>query len=218
MCFSANASFAAAGVIGAIGAATLLQRPAPREFAFAAIPIFFAAHQGIEGVVWLQIAAGEVSPALKAAWLFIAQIFWPIFTPLALLVMEDGPRRRQGLTALLAAGCVVSAAMARILLTQDYAVSVVHGNLRYATDLRIEVELVGLYVLTTVAPFLISGERFVMAQGATILCAAVVSELLFAHAAQSVWCFFAALASAFALAHIADATRTRRVSAPAVKI
>ena len=45
MCFSASASFIAAGVIGTIGVATLRHVREPRTLLFAAVPLLFAVHE-----------------------------------------------------------------------------------------------------------------------------------------------------------------------------
>ena len=44
MCFSAEADFVSAAVIGAIGVATLSQVEKPREIPLAALPLAFALH------------------------------------------------------------------------------------------------------------------------------------------------------------------------------
>lgn len=206
MCFSAAASFTAAAALVVIGAATLAQRPAPRLLPFAAIPLIFAAHQAIEGFIWLSMNAGASPPgALVAAYLVIAQVLWPAYTPLAVLAFEHGRRRRQALAALAVAGLFVSGVLAYVLVNHPYTVSVTEHGLRYATTRGIETQFVGLYVLTATAPFLISRWRYVLAFGITVLVGSMVTELFFFRAAASVWCFFAAIASVFAALHVRQA-------------
>lgn len=203
MCFSAAASFTAAAVIGAIGAATLAQKPEKRRFAFALIPLVFAAHQTIEGFVWLSLGGGVAPPgALVAAYLFFAQIFWPTFTPFSVLLFECGERRRWALWILLAAGVFVSGAMVFILVQHDYAVTIVNHSLRYATNHEFEARLSGLYLVTTTAPFLIARHRYVMAFGGAVLFGSIITQMFFYETAASVWCFFAALSSVFVFLHI----------------
>lgn len=217
MCFSAAASFAASGGLAAAGAATLALRPPLRALPFAAIPAIFALHQAIEGMIWLETGAGEaVAPALKLSWLVIAQILWPSYIPLAVLLMERaGRRRRQALAALLVAGLIVSGAFLAILIRHDYSVVVAHGNLRYATDLAVEKEIAGLYILAATAPLLLSGRRFVLLFGVAVLTGSVVTQLFFAHAGPSVWCFFAAISSVFVYLHMRELAQERaRLSPP----
>lgn len=202
MCFSAPASFAAAAIIVVAGGATLLQRPARSELAFAAIPLIFAAHQTIEGFIWLSVIKGESPPdVLVGAYLFIAKAWWPAYAPLSILLFERGRQRRQGLVALFLAGAVVSVHVSGQLLRQEYSVEAVANGLRYASG-DVEDPVVGLYVLTTVAPFLMSRHRYVFAFGIAVLFGAVATELFFSHAGASAWCFFAAMASLFVFLHI----------------
>lgn len=214
MCFSATASFAAAGGLALVGAATLLERPSPRMSLLAATPLIFAAHQAIEGFVWLGISAGGPAQALVKTWVFIAEVFWPTYVPLAVFRLTPGRRRRQGLFALLLTGLVVSGYFLFVLMRSDFSVTEVGGNLRYAPQEPAPNDLPGLYLLATVAPLLIARERFVLAFGLAVLAGAVVTELYFAHAGPSVWCFFAAIASACAFLAVREesAAHRRRLS------
>lgn len=213
MCFSAPASFIASTTLAVIGAATLAQRPEPRLLPFASFPLVFAAHQAIEGLIWLSVERTDAPPqALVVAYLVIAQVLWPSLTPLAMLLIEGGRRRRQGLAALLAAGLIVSAAMAHVLIDHPYAVSATAHGLRYATAQEIETHIVGLYVLTTTAPLLMSRHRYILAFGVTVLIGSAVTEVFFFRAAASVWCFFAALASLFVFLHVRRASRSESAS------
>ncbi|NWG93250.1 MAG: hypothetical protein HXY21_12215 [Parvularculaceae bacterium] len=214
MCFSATASFTAAGGLALIGAAALRERPQPRMAALAATPLLFAAHQAIEGAIWLQLAAGGPSPALVKTWLFIAEAFWPIFVPAAVLLMTRGRRRRQGLAALLLTGLVVSAHFTMLLIRSDFTVAEVNGNLRYEASAPPGDRLAGLYLLATVAPLLIARERFVFAFGLAVLGGAIVTELYFRHAGPSVWCFFATIASLCAFLAVRDENASRRTFDP----
>ncbi len=212
MCFSAQASFAAAAVLGVVGAATFAQRPEPRRLAFAAFPLLFAVHQTIEGFVWLGVANGAPPPWLTALYLFFAQIFWPVFTPLSVLLMEEDWRRRIGLGILLAAGLVVSATLAVVLLQNSYSVSVVNGSLQYSTGHQFEDRMIGLYLLAVVAPLILSRYRYVMAFGAVVLAGSIATHLAFYYAAASVWCFFAAAGSVFVFLHVRRRARLRRAA------
>lgn len=212
MCFSATASFAAAGGLALIGGATLALRPSPRMAMLAATPLLFAAHQAIEGLVWRGVHDGEVAQSLIKAWVFIAEVFWPTFTPLAVLMLTRGRRRRQALAALLATGLIVSAYFLNILIQNDYAVSVIKGSLRYQPEAPVSHNLPGLYLLATVAPLLIARERFVLLFGIAVLLGAIVTELFFSYAGPSVWCFFAAIASACAFLAVRDEERGRRAA------
>lgn len=202
MCFSAQASFAAAGVLAVVGVATFAQKPERKRIAFAAFPLFFAVHQTIEGFIWLSFGGGGPPLWLAELYLFFAQVFWPVFTPLSVLLMEEDWRRKFGLWILLAAGAVVSGTLAIVLIQNDYTVSVVKGSLHYATDHHFEDRLIGLYLVAVTAPLILSRYRYVMAFGAVVLAGSVITHLAFYYAAASVWCFFAAAGSAFVFLHV----------------
>jgi hypothetical protein len=53
MCFSANASFAASGVLAAVGAASIRETKTKRGLLYAFIPLIFAIQQFVEGLQWL---------------------------------------------------------------------------------------------------------------------------------------------------------------------
>ena len=68
-----------------------------------------AAHQTIEGVIWLHLGHDAAVPyPLIAAYLLIAQVLWPTYIPLSVILMEPARGRRPALWLLLAAGTVVS--------------------------------------------------------------------------------------------------------------
>lgn len=201
MCFSAAASFTAAAALAAAGAATLAQRPRPRDAMFAAIPLIFAAHQAIEGAIWLAIHDGRAAPgALVIAWLLIAQVVWPVYVPLSVIVMER--RRRPALWLLLAAGLFVSGALAAVLAQHRYTVEAVADGLRYSTGHLFEARLLGLYFIAVTAPLFMSRHRYVVAFGAATLAGAAATMIGYYYASASVWCFFAAVSSILVFFHV----------------
>ncbi|WP_375201394.1 DUF6629 family protein [Hyphococcus sp.] len=219
MCFSATASFTAAAVLAGVGAATLVQKPKPKDLAFAAIPAIFAVHQAIEGAVWLSLNGGNAPPnALVVAYLLIAQVLWPAYIPLSVIAMEPKRRRRPALWILLAAGLFVSGALAIILAQHHYTVTAVSDGLRYATDLEFERRLLELYLLAVVAPLLLSRHRYVVAFGAVTLVGAIVTVMAFYFAAASVWCFFSGLASVLVYLHVRRSRRNNGVCEASTKI
>jgi hypothetical protein len=99
VCFSASASFTAGTVLLGLGAACVKSARRPAELPFAAIPLLFATQQVTEGVLWL--AFHHDRPALQQAttWVFalFAHELWPAYMPVAVLLIEPEPRRRQAL-------------------------------------------------------------------------------------------------------------------------
>ena len=106
MCFSATASLSAGAFLLGLGTLTLKSAGGPRERAFAAIPLLFAVQQLLEGVIWLTFS--YEAPLLRAvmthAYAFFSHVLWPIYVPVAVLLIEPPGRRRQALLVFVAAG------------------------------------------------------------------------------------------------------------------
>ena len=64
MCFSAPASFVAAAVTGAVGVAAMMRVHRREELPLAAMPLFFAVQQAIEGFLWLSLRRLRPGPPL----------------------------------------------------------------------------------------------------------------------------------------------------------
>jgi hypothetical protein len=60
MCFSPEADFTAAAVVGVVGIETLRRVRTRRELLVGSLPLLFAMHQFTEGFVWLGLR-GDVS-------------------------------------------------------------------------------------------------------------------------------------------------------------
>jgi len=97
MCYSAEASFVASGVLAATSVAISRLSRDKNSFPISAIPAIFAVHQFIEGTIWLN--QGKFPPpAYQAgavfAYVLIAYVFWPLFIPFAAYRMEAVKKRR----------------------------------------------------------------------------------------------------------------------------
>src|SRR6476659_11443927 len=104
MCFSAAASFSAGAVLLGIGALTVASAREPRELPFAAMPLLFAVQQLIEGAIWLTFDHGApgIGADLTLAYVLFSHVFWPVYVPLAVLLMERSAWRRRALGGLAA--------------------------------------------------------------------------------------------------------------------
>jgi hypothetical protein len=203
MCFSAMASFTAAGVLGALGAAgvTLAMRErALRALPFAAGPMLFAVQQLSEGFVWMESnrahgACLKGDPASVTFTLF-AFAFWPVWIPLSAILLEPRLRRIQavllGIGALIALyllTCMIFAGGAQV--TQSF-----RGNLLYDLSVPGKYIVRGFYVAVTTGALLVSSHRELRWAGALFLLGFAVSYVLWNETYISVWCFFAAGVSA----------------------
>jgi hypothetical protein len=200
VCFSATASFAAAGLTGIAGAAALSSTTRSSQMWVGAIPVLFAVHQFAEGVLWLafsgEAAAGWARPAMFT-YLAVARVVWPTWVPLAILALEPEPGRRRRLSALLILGAVLSLVEVYALSAYPVSASINGRHVEYRIDtpppLRWPMDLA--YVLTTVLPPFVSSFRTVRLAGIALLVALVISKIFWFRYFASVWCFFAALIS-----------------------
>lgn len=206
MCFSATASFSAAAVCGAIGVLAL-RRAEPRDRALAALPLMFGAHQATEGYVWLTHAEGC---GLYAAYTFASVAFclWPVYVPTAVWLSETDPTRRKITLWIAVAGLALDIPVARAIIAGldiDFATSHISYTPRIAYPPIYEY----LYLAASVGALFVHRNAYVKTFGAVVVAFFSVSVLYFNQARFSVWCFFAALASAlvylFVVSHAAGA-------------
>jgi len=212
MCFSAVASFAAAGVTGAIGIVTLTRVSRPRELPLAATPLFFAIQQAIEGLLWLQLPlapGGSISTGLTLLYLLFSNVFWPVYAPLAVLLVEPGARRRRLMGLWLGVGAVVASYLLWWIVSQPHGALILGGHIVYPTDSSHPVIVALGYLAATGLPLMLSSQRTVVALGAIILIGSVVAYGFYWEAFVSVWCFFAAAASVVILFHFEKQRRQR---------
>ena len=213
MCFSPTASFLTAGVTGVIGVVCLMRATRPAELALAATPLLFGAQQAIEGGLWLTLPAaphGLWAAGLTLAFLLFAQVFWPLYAPLAAWSLEPDRRRRRLMLVCLACGAVVAGFLLRRMLGSPHDAVIANRCIVYRSEGGHPV-LVGLaYLAATSAPLILSSRRTILALGAIVLTGSVIAYIYYWQGFQSVWCFFAALGSVVILAHFMALGQTSR--------
>ena len=213
MCFSATASFTAGALLFGIGVLTLKSANQPRELPFAAIPLLFAIQQLIEGVIWLTFSkeAPLLNAVLTHVYSFFSHVLWPVYLPVAVLMIElPGPRRRS-LIALAAAGTAVSAYLLYVLLAFPVVSRPTGQHVEYDSPHFYAAAVMTLYLVSTTVSPLLSTHRAVKVFGALALLSFGAAYYFYATWFISVWCFFAALLSIVIYLHFA----TRRAAAKA---
>lgn len=197
MCYSAEASFVASGVLA--GTSVAISR-LPREknsLPLTAIPAIFAVHQFIEGTIWLN--QGKFPPpAYQAgavfAYVLIAYVFWPLFIPFAAYRTEAVKKRRILMLLCQVVGLGTGLVYLLSILHSPVVVSVNACSLSY--NIHAPGGLMAAYLIAVAVPFLASSQRGLVRFGMLILisCAAA---FYFAsmRSFPSVWCFFAAAMS-----------------------
>jgi hypothetical protein len=220
MCFSASASFIAAGVTGVAGGTALAGAKNNAHRLLAGIPIHFALHQFAEGVLWGTLTGGT-DPRWQAPAMFfflvIAQVVWPTWVPLAIRAVEEDPGRRRLMSVLLVLGIVESVALAYSLRTFAVTAEIAGSHIAYhiATPPVFRAIVDPLYAIVIVAPPLLSSLRLMRIIGVGVLVSLIVAKIAFYAAAASVWCFFAAFISVI-IVMIVRAHAARNRVAPAM--
>ena len=198
MCFSATASFTGAGVIGAIGMATLRHVREPRALLFACVPLLFALHQACEGMVWLGLGGRIGSLALDhSAFLFTiyAQGILPLLMPVAVALMEPPGKRRFTILGLVGIGALVCAWDLAGLVFLPSRVFVEHGSIAYRNPLTGSFSISCLYIIATCGALLLSTHRVVRSYGLLNVIGLTIVQIVKGYAFASVWCFYAAVMS-----------------------
>jgi hypothetical protein len=201
MCFSATASFAAATVVGGIGAVTVWKAARRRDrsvLPIAVFPLLFAAQQGVEGLLWLDLGRPEPSacrPVLTHAFLAYAEVFWPVFAPFAAWSIEPVLWRRRLIGLCLFVGTALAWYLASMMIESPYTATVVDGHIAYRNGANYPRGIEIPYVLVTTVSLLLSSHRMIQLFALVILAGFGVAYVSFHTSYVSVWCFFAAAAS-----------------------
>jgi hypothetical protein len=210
VCYSAEASFAASGVL-AVSSIAISRIPKDKaSLPLSLFPAVFATHQFIEGVLWLN-HDGVLPDAYKSgavyAYALIAYVLWPVFVPFSAYLIETGRRRRTIILICQAIGLCVGLTVLLSFLREPPHVSADCCSLSY--QVNVPDLLIVPYVLAVSLPFLVSRRRSLILFGVAILvsCAAAGAAAS-AATFPSVWCFFAALLSAGLFLHFRSVAQT----------
>jgi hypothetical protein len=132
--------------------------------------------------------------------LFFSHAFWPFFAPLAAYLAEERTRRRSQLLALTSVGFVLGLLLYVPLVTEDgwFQPVIVREHLDYRTETLLgAVPSRALYALTiSLVPLLTSSSQLRLLGILTAISIAITFAF-WSYAFISVWCFFAALLSAY---------------------
>ena len=187
-----------------IGVAAFKHVKRPGQLMVAAVPVFFAVQQAVEGFLWLELSGGNGSSAaanLTFTFLTFALVLWPIYSPLAVLSIEPDNWRRLVLTGIAVSGCLLSAYLLGVLVN-DPPVAVIRGHsIAYPSDVSPFSWLQMPYLLCTCGPGLLSSHNTIRAFGLIVLLGFSVSAYVYYWAFISVWCFFAAAGSSVLYFH-----------------
>ena len=213
MCFSATASFTAGAALLIVGVVTVRRARRRAELPFALIPVFFGIQQLIEGAIWLTFP--DRAPMLNGVLTFVyslfSHVFWPIYVPLAILLIETVPWRRRVLSAIALVGAAVGLYLLYFLVSLPIVSQVQGRHIAYISTHFYVVAVMLLYVLGTCVSMLFSSHSKVRLFGFAAFVAFVTTYVFAAAWLISVWCFFAALLSIIVLLHFPRRSVTCRL-------
>ncbi len=197
MCFSAEASFAASGVLAASSVA-IARVPKPRAAVpLSLFPAVFAVHQLIEGLIWLSydgVLPGGYKPAIVTGYALIAYVLWPVFVPLAAWLTEPEKGRRAILLVCQALGLWCGLGLLASIVRDPVVVSADCCSLSYSV--HAPGYLIVPYLLATCLPFLLSSRRSLVLFGLGLVASCAAAAVTASTSTfPSVWCFFAAVLS-----------------------
>ncbi len=206
MCFSATASFFSSAVLGVIGIITLSKVRDQKILPLALIPLIFALQQGVEGIVWLTFTQPNLvyfKSICINTYLAIAHIFWPIWSPFCIYVLEK--KRKKWISYLGIIGVIIAliAIVKLIFFQREVEISLRHISYESASNFFTTdqpdylISLLGLagYTVATIAPFFFSSVPRMWFIGLAFGIGWVIAQVFYTYAFGSIWCYFAALSS-----------------------
>ena len=214
MCFSATASFAAAGGLAIIGGASLAVAK-KEDKALAAIPLMFSIQQACEGVQWLYLNSGSTSSIAAYGFLFFAYIVWPVYVPMTVWILDR--KRRNVLRWFILAGIAVSVYFLEAFIDEPLTVGKMYMCIAYVFHQPLEDYANIFYLLAVFGSLLASSMAVFRWYGVAICILAATAWAFYSFAFTSVWCFFSAIVSAMFFVymerrrgqHKGNATRVR---------
>ena len=180
-----------------IGTLTLRRADRRAELPYASIPALFGLQQLVEGGLWLSFAdeAPHLNSILTHIYSLFSHVLWPIFVPIAVLLLEAVPWRRNVLKALAVAGSFSGVYLLYFWAMDPTTSKIIGHHIFYDSPHFYIAPILGLYVLGTCASSLVSSHAAVRWFGAATL-ASFMAAYAFSFWFISVWCFFAAVMSA----------------------
>ena len=208
MCFSATASFSAGAFLFGLGTLTLRSALAVhqwRDLLFAAVPLLFAIQQLIEAVIWLTFRseAPLLNSVMTHVYSFFSHVLWPVYVPVAVVLIEPKGWRRRSLLVFVTAVTKVGGYLLYVLLAFPVVSRPTGQHIEYVSPHFFAAVTMTLYLLSTAVSPMLSTHRMVKVFGALALLSFGAAYAFYATWFISVWCFFAALLSAVVYLHFA---------------
>lgn len=207
MCFSAEASFAAAAVLVPAGAITVhgAYRTNGKYLAIAALPLFFGLQQLFEGLVWTgnALSSDSMVERYSMAYMFFSWLAWPVWVPFSTYFLEPCRRRYLYLIFAILGGMLGAMQYFPYFAHEGWLITKFLPNaISYQGtvlfDYIMQRELTNtIYLFVIVVPLLTSSNQRAQLFGVLISIVAAMTYLFFQYAYISVFCFGGALMSLY---------------------
>lgn len=212
MCFSTEASFTIATVTLITGIASIKKVFKKEQLVFASIPLIFSIQQFIEGFLWLAFTNDSFSGwknTLSHLFIMVAQVIWPVWVPLAFLLLAKDGKRKKLLMILTIIGGSLSLFLLYCLLTYPVKSIITEHHIYYETNYPDFANLGAIfYFIVTIFPPFISQVKGAWILGLLNLISFIISKIFFNEHVISVWCFMAAAISVIVIIIIKNDKKT----------
>lgn len=218
MCFSATASFTAGIALVIVGTVTTRRTRRRAEVPYAMIPLLFGVQQLIEGVLWLTFPtkAPLLNTVSTHVYSLFSHVLWPIYVPIAVLLLEPILWRRKVLIAIALAGGLVGIYLLYFLVRLPIVAQLEGQHINYVSPHFYAFAAMGLYILGTCISLLFSSHRSVIWFGVAAFVSFIMAFAFYATWFISVWCFFAAVLSGIVLLHFPRRPTVHAKPAPSI--
>ena len=207
MCFSAEASYAAAAVLLPAGGLAMQRAYATNRnyLPIAALPLFFGLQQLFEGLVWTGNALSSDSMVERSsmAYMFFSWLAWPVWVPFSTYFLEPCRRRYIYLIFAIMGGMLGALqyfpyfAHDGWLITKFLPRAISYqGTVLFDFIMRRELTY-AIYLFVIIAPLLTSSNKHAQVFGILISIVVAITYLFFEYAYISVFCFGGALMSLY---------------------
>ena len=212
MCFSSHVSFGAAAVLAIIGLLSLKKAKTRNETLLATTPLFFAAQQAFEGVLWVGYHR-DIPPIIitlaKYGFLFFAMLFWPIWIPLVMYKLEKQELRKSILGTFLMGGILLACYFVWQMGCAGGHAWIEKHHVTYDIGLTEWQYFISgiIYAIITIGSFFVSSVPYMWTLGLTLAIALLIAYIFYTFWLVSVWCFFSAFISILIYAIICSKNR-----------
>lgn len=193
-----------------MGAYTIGQVRRPTEVVYGLIPTLFGVQQAIEGGLWLTLldkSMPHLLDILTHAYAFFSHVMWPIYVPLAVLLIEPDRRRRLIVAGFAAAGAIAGLYLLYFWGAEPTSAKIMGRHILYISPHFFIRPILALYALGTCVSSLVSSHPAVRWFGVAAATSMALAYAIYALWFISVWCFFAAVLSVTVLLYFKSSKR-----------